>query len=129
MSLNLIYNFKSSQNLDGAFCPANYRVVYFFSESGFLDTKTLQELAKSVPAANFEKLNFLNLEDLKSFALRVCEELKEQEVRLISVQDCNIGIDGAKDLREFREIFQNYGEVVLNTSAPRKRNFLGKLFT
>lgn len=129
MSLNLIYHFQTSKNQEGDFRPASYKTIYFFSAQGFLDRQQLKELSKSVPEADHEQLTFLNLDDLKSFALRVCQELQENEVRLISVQDYNIGIDGARDQSSFREIFDKFGELVVNEEAPRKKGFFGKFFS
>lgn len=128
MSLNLIYHFQTSQNQDGDFKPASYGVVYFFSADGFLERSLLKEMSKSVPEADHENLTFLNLDDLKSFALRVCQETSEKEVRLMSVQDYNIGLDGAKDLKSFQTVFSKYGEVVVNESA-KKKGLFGKLFS
>lgn len=128
MALNLIYHFQTSQNQDGDFRPASYGVVYFFSEQGFLEKDLLKEMSKSVPEADHENLTFLNLDDLKSFALRVCQEISEREVRLMSVQDYNIGLDGAKDLKSFQTVFSKYGEVVVN-EAVRKKGLFGKLFS
>jgi len=127
MALQLIYHFRSSQNQNEEFLPASYGVVYFFSEEGFLDKSFLQEMSKSVPEANHESLTFLNLDDLKAFALRVAQELSSKEVRLISVQDYNIGLDGAKSLESFRSIFDRYGELVINDQF-KKKTFFGKLF-
>lgn len=128
MALNLIYHFQTSQNQDGDFRPASYGVVYFFSEQGFLEKDLLKEMSKSVPEADHENLTFLNLDDLKSFAFRVCQEVSEREVRLMSVQDYNIGLDGAKDLKSFQTVFSKYGEVVVN-EAVRKKGLFGKLFS
>ena len=128
MSLNLIYHFHTSQNQDGDFKPASYGVVYFFSEQGFLERSLLKEMSKTVPEADHENLTFLNLDDLKAFAIRICQETSEKEVRLMSVQDYNIGLDGAKDLKSFQAVFSKYGEVVVNESAKRKGLF-GKLFS
>lgn len=128
MSLNLIYHFQTSQNQDGDFKPASYGVVYFFSAEGFLEKNLLKEMSKTVPEADHENLTFLNLDDLKSFALRVCQETSEKEVRLMSVQDYNIGLDGAKDLKSFQTVFAKYGEVVVNESA-KKKGLFGKLFS
>lgn len=127
MSLQLIYHFQTSQNQDDNFMPASYGVLYFFSPEGFLEEELMKEMAKSVPEADFEHLTFLNLDDLKSFALRVCQELSIREVRLISVQDYNIGLDGARDLSSFQSIFGKFGEVVVNESV-KKKGFLSKLF-
>lgn len=128
MSLNLIYHFHTSQNQDGDFKPASYGVVYFFSEQGFLEKDLLKEMSKTVPEADHENLTFLNLDDLKTFALRVCQETSDKEVRLMSVQDYNIGLDGAKDLKSFQTVFSKYGEVVVNESA-KKKGLFGKLFS
>lgn len=127
MSLNLIYHFQTSQNQDVDFRPASYGVVYFFSQDGFLDPKLLAEMSKTVPDADHSHLHFLNLDDLKAFALRVCQELSIREVRLISVQDYNIGLDGSRDHRSFNSIFDKYGEIIINESA-KKKGLLSKLF-
>jgi len=127
MALNLIYHFQTSQNQEHEFIPASYGVVYFFSNEGFLDKEFLTEISKSIPETNYENLTFLNLDDLKTFSLRVCQELSEKEVRLISVQDYNIGIDGAKDLKSFQEIFDKYGELIVNESA-KKKGLMAKFF-
>ncbi len=128
MSLKLIYHFQTSQNQDQEFRPASYAVIYFFSDDGFLDERQLRELAKAIPNADHEGLTFLNLDDLKSFAARVGEELAVREVRLISVQDYNIGIDGAKDLATFTGVFEKYGEIVVNETV-KKKGLFGKFFT
>jgi hypothetical protein len=128
MALQLIYHFQTSQNQDLEFRPASYGVVYFFSESGFLEKNLLIEMSKTVPEADHERLTFLSLDDLKTFALRVGQELSQNEVRLISVQDYNIGIDGAKDLKSFQSVFEKFGEVVQHENA-KKKNLLSKLFS
>jgi hypothetical protein len=128
MALQLIYHFQTSQNQDLEFRPASYGVVYFFSESGFLEKSLLIEMSKTVPEADHERLTFLSLDDLKTFALRVGQELSQNEVRLISVQDYNIGIDGAKDLKSFQSVFEKFGEVVQHENA-KKKNLLSKLFS
>jgi hypothetical protein len=127
MSLQLIYHFQSSQNQDQDFTPASYGVLYFFSSNGFLEKEFLKEMAKSVPEADFNRLTFLNLDDLKAFALRVAQELSVREVRLVSVQDYNIGLDGARDLKSFQGIFNKYGDVVVNESV-KKKGLFSKLF-
>lgn len=128
MSLQLIYHFQASQKQDQDFRPASYGVVYFFSESGFLEKDLLIEMSKTVPEADHERLTFLSLDDLKIFALRVCEELSQNEVRLISVQDYNIGLDGAKDLQSYKSLFEKYGELVQNESA-KKKGLFSKFFS
>ncbi len=129
MGPTLIYHFQSSQNQDEDFKPASYRMVYFFTDEGLIDSKILLELLKAFPDSNFQDKNFLNLDDLKAFAVRVGEELGAAEVRLISVQDYNIGVDGARDLKSFREIFSKYGETVMIEQVGRKKSLFGKLFS
>jgi hypothetical protein len=129
MELVLIYHFRSSQNQDAEFHPARYRVVHFFSEQGFLEQKLLKELSKSVPDADHQELTFLSLDDLKIFALRVAQEFQKPEVRLISIQDYNIGLDGARDLASFRSIFEQFGELAINEEVSKKKSFFGKLFS
>jgi hypothetical protein len=128
MNLSLVYHFRASQNQDNDFLPARYRVVYFFSEKGFLNLSDLRELSKTVPDADHKELTFLSLDDLKAFGLRVAEEYKHPNVRLISVQDYNIGLDGAKDLNSLRGIFEQFGELVENETV-RKKGFLSKFFS
>jgi hypothetical protein len=130
MALNLIYQFRPSQNLQGDFRTANYCVVFFFSEDGFIDRELLVEMAKVIPEADHDQLTFASLDDLKNFSLRVAQELQDREVRLISVQDYNIGVDGARDLAQYQQIFQSFGEVIMNEEARKKKGgLLGKLFS
>jgi hypothetical protein len=127
MALKLVYHFQASENVNDEFIPASYGVVFFFSNEGFLDNDFLSEISKSVPGANHENLFFMSLDDLKLFSIKVCQELSENEVRLISVQDYNIGIDGAKELNSFQKIFEKYGELIMNDSF-RKKGLIAKLF-
>jgi len=50
-------------------------------------------------------------------------------VRLLSVQDYNIGLDGAKDVASFRQIFQKFGELLVDEVESKKKGFLGKFFS
>jgi hypothetical protein len=125
--LTLLYNFQSPQTTEGDFRPASYKVIYFFSEQGLIEQSTLRELCKSVPDANYNDLTFLNLEDLRVFAQRVSQETESSEVRLMSVLDYNIGLDGARDREGFLSILSKFGEVLSNAQA-KKKGFLGKFF-
>lgn len=127
--LTLIYHFQSSQNQDEDFRPASYKMVYFFNEEGFVDTKLILELLKAFPDSSYQDKTFLNLDDLKAFAHRVAEELSSPQVRLISVQDYNIGIDGSRDLKSFRDLFGKYGEAIVNEQAVKKKGLFGKFFS
>ncbi len=128
MALHLIYFFQSSQNQNESWTPARYKVVHFFGDEGFIPEMTLREFAKSDPHADSTDLTFLSLDDLKSFANRVAEDLGSESVRLLSVQDYNIGLDGARDNQELKEIFVKYGETVQTAAPSKKRSLFGKLF-
>lgn len=127
-NLILIYNFLASQNQNEEFTPAKYGVVYFFSDEGFLPRDLQIEMAKSVPEANYNELSFLSLDDLKKFALRTAEEVESDQVRLLSVQDFNIGVDGSKGIKSFQNIFQKFGDVIQNPNAKKKKGIFGKFF-
>jgi hypothetical protein len=128
MKLTVVYNFHSSSSQEGIFRPASYKVIYFFSDRGFIEDASLRELAKSVPDANHDLLTFTNLDDLKAFALRVCQEHNAPEVRLISSQDYNIGIDGAKDLITLKNVFDTFGDLIANDESLKKSPSLLKKF-
>ena len=127
--LTLIYHFQSSQLQTEEFKPASYKMVYFFNDEGFIDSKIMIELLKAYPDSNYQDRTFLNLDDLKAFALRVAEELQTPQVRLISVQDYNIGVDGAKDLKSYKDFFTKYGEALINDQAVKKKGLFGKFFS
>lgn len=129
IGLTLIYHFQSSQLQTEEFKPASYKMVYFFNDEGFVDSKIILELLKAFPDSNYQERTFLNLDDLKAFASRVAEELQAPQVRLISVQDYNIGIDGAKDLKSYKEFFGKFGETVVNEQAVKKKGLFGKFFS
>lgn len=129
MSLHLVYYFQSSQNQDESWTPARYRVVHFFGDEGFIAREKLRDVAAGDPHAEASELTFLSLDDLKSFALRVAEGEGSESVRLLSVQDYNIGLDGARDARELREIFVKFGETVGSPTPVKKKGLFGKLFS
>lgn len=128
MSLHLIYHFHSSQNQDGEFRPARYKVVYFFSGQEFLEASFLHEMAKSVPEADHRELTFMSLDDIKAFALRVCQELGEDQARLVSVLDYNIALDGSKDRESLQKTLSNFGDLVGNEAPKRSSGLFGRLF-
>jgi hypothetical protein len=59
----------------------------------------------------------------------VAGEFGGESVRLLSVQDYNIGLDGARDIRELREIFVKFGETVEGSAPVKKKGLFGKLFS
>jgi hypothetical protein len=105
MQLNVVYNFR----------PGGFYVIYCFSSEGLVD-----------PGG---PLQFQTLEDLKQHALRLAQDHGLEEVRVISAQDFNIGVDGARDLASFRAIFTRFGEALGDGGGRRKKGLFGKLFS
>ena len=85
MELNLIYHFQTSSKIEDQFTPARYGVVAFFSEQGVLDKGFLIGLSQTLPDVTIEDLTFQNLEDLKTFSLKVGQKLSAKKVRIISI--------------------------------------------
>ncbi len=129
MSLHLIYFFQSSQNQNESWTPARYKVVHFFGDNGFISEERMREIAKTDPHADLSDLTFLSLDDLKAFASRMSDDVGGENIRLLSVQDYNIGLDGARDLKELREVFVKYGETMEVSSPQKKKGLFGKLFS
>ena len=50
----------------------------------------------------------------------LAEDLEVEEARLISIQDYNIGVDGARNANEFKGIFSHFGEVIKNPKMKKK---------
>jgi hypothetical protein len=126
--LILIYHFETSQNKNDEFKPASYKILYIFDGDGIIDDKRIAEFISDNHESFFIDQNFSNLDDLKSCSLRLAQYLEKNEVRLISVQDYNIGIDGAKDRHSFVQIFFNFGEVFVDESRQKKKGLFGNLF-
>ena len=126
--LNIIYHFQVSQNFQEEFRPASYKIIHLFSVDSFIEQTYLDEKYEQFPEMNHAEKSFLNLDDLKSFSLMLAEDLEMEEARLISIQDYNIGIDGARIAVDFREIFSHFGEIMKNPKM-KKKGLLGRLFT
>ena len=120
LAINLIYHFghEGTVPADAEFpeLSGRYRVLYFFSEAGPVSPEAQEEAAQrlfnrsvGVPAT------FSSLDDLKDFAMGVCQLVKAPEVFVLSVQDYNVGVEAARDVRTFREIYRRYG---LNLANP-----------
>ncbi len=107
-----------------------YEVLYFFSDAGPVPaeaiTTAMQELFQRPPS---HPLSFAAHEELKDFALGVCQVMGSPEVSLLPVQDYNIGVEAARDRRAFRELFRRYGlnipnpEVIQRPGSLMKRLF------
>lgn len=126
--LNIIYHFQVSQSFQEEFRPASYKIIHLFSVDSFLEESYLNEKYEQFPDMNHEGKSFLNLDDLKNFSLMLAEDLEVEEARLISIQDYNIGVDGARNANEFKGIFSHFGEVIKNPKM-KKKGLLGRLFS
>ncbi len=125
-ALNLIYRHVPAPNDTGGV----YEVVHFFSAAGPVPWTTLEEAGEralgrpvgSPPAVP-------TLEELKALALGVCQAVGAPEVFLISVPDYNIGVEAARDVRAYREIFRRYGVVISNSEViGRTPGLMGRFF-
>ncbi len=130
LAINLIYHFGHDADSEFPELSGRYRILYFFTESGPVPP----ELQESVALKLFNRsvgfpATFSSLDDLKEFAMGVCIALKSPEVFVLSVQDYNVGVEAARDVRAFRELFRRYG---LNLSNPdiisRGPGLFGKFF-
>jgi hypothetical protein len=131
LALNLIYH-PVVINLGESAQPGNYyKVLYFFSEAHFIPERTLEEAAKKHFMGEMEhKLMFSNLDDLSRYALAICEELSAPEVFVLSSEDYNSGVEGTRDIRNFREIYRRFGHSLLNPAFKKEKSstLFGKFF-
>ncbi len=134
LAINLIYHFghssTASMETELPELSGCYRVLYFFSDAGPVSPEAQEEVAirlfnrsVGIPAT------FSSLDDLKDFAMGVCQFVKAPEVFILSVQDYNVGVEAARDVRAFRELYRRYG---LNLANPdvinRGPGLFGKFF-
>lgn len=112
LGLNLIY-----RELEGN----RFKVLYFFSDAGFVNAKTLEDLG---PVG----LEFDSVEALSTFSIKVCTELQAPEVFVLSVVDYNSGVEGTRDVRNFREIYRRFGHVLENPEFKREKTGLFSKF-
>jgi hypothetical protein len=126
--LMIIYHFESSQNQNEEFKTACYKILYAFDSNGMLAESDWTQMISMNMDLNPVEKDFTNLDDLKSFGLRLALHREKSEVRLISVQDFNVGVEGAKDKVTFKQIFFNFGEVIIDQSKPKKKGLFGNLF-
>lgn len=126
LSLNLIYRYENIETESGV--NSVYRVVYFFSEAGFIDNEVVKNVYKTL-GLSFDEIIFENLDQLGEFALKVCVELQSPEVFVLSVQDYNTGMDSVRDIRNFREVFRRFGNCLTNPEQPfEKQSLFGSIF-
>ncbi|MFZ4712308.1 MAG: hypothetical protein ACOYL6_01235 [Bacteriovoracaceae bacterium] len=131
LALNLIYSQITINQGEGQYPGTYFKVLYFFSESSFVPVRDLEEVARALfsePVAL--KLMFDDLEDLTRFAVGVCVHLESPEVFVLSSIDYNSGVEGTRDIRNFREIYRRFGHSLLNPQIKKEKasNFFSKFF-
>lgn len=129
MSLYFIYHFKASQNINGEFLSARYRLLFAFNKLELIDRARLSKIAEGNTDWDSDYLTFLNLEDLTSFVVKVGLEFDFSEAYLVSSQDYNIGLEELRNKDDFWNVFESYGEKVVIAGKNNKKGFLGKIFT
>lgn len=124
--LNLVFRHVAAANEAGGL----YEVVHFYSSAGPVPWGVLDEAGqKACGRALGTPPSVETLEELKAFALAVCQAVGAPEVFLVSVPDYNIGVESARDLRAFREIFRRYGVAIPNAEViGRPQGLMGRFF-
>lgn len=129
-ALKLIYKFAQAANPEAYEPDSRYEVLYFFGESGPIDLNLMSEVSQHLfnrPVS--PPVTFKSLEELKEFALAVCQKVNGPEVFVLSIQDYNIGVEAARDVRTFRELFRRYGLDIANPEViNRGPGLLGRFF-
>lgn len=126
LSLNLIYRYENIETDNGV--NSVYRIIYFFSEAGFIDNEVIKSVYETLNLP-FSEVLFENLDQLGEFALKVCVELQSPEVFVLSAQDYNTGMDSVRDIRSFREVFRRFGNCLTNPEQPfEKQSIFGSIF-
>lgn len=129
-ALKLIYKQSGLIDPEATELTGRYEVLYFFGEGGPISLETMNEVAQEIfqrPAT--PPVTFKSLDELKDFALAVCQKLHGPEVFVLSVQDYNIGVEAARDVKAFRELFRRYGSSIHNPEIINKGpGLIGRLF-
>ncbi|MEX0798598.1 MAG: hypothetical protein WD025_04105 [Bacteriovoracaceae bacterium] len=124
LSLNLLYRMLNEGEDDSL-----VEVIKFFSEAGPVHSKTLDDIYQKYRFHNGRGLLFKTLEEMGQFALEITQETASREVFILSNIDYNIGLDTCNDIRNFREIFRRYGNIIENPDQTRKKNnIFNKIF-
>lgn len=130
MAIKLIYHFGHDDDSEFPELTGRYRVLYFFSDAGPVDFSFQEEVYSRLFNRPISKpVIFSSLDDLKEFAMGVCQLVRAPEVFVLSVQDYNVGAEAARDVRTYREIYRRYGLVLANPDViNRAPGLFGKFF-
>jgi hypothetical protein len=128
--LSMVYRFSGAPVEEGRELPGNYHVLYFFSGAGPVGAEVMEQVCQGLFQRPMETQPiFRSMEELKEFALGVCQALQSPEVSMLSVQDYNVGVEAAGDARTFRELFRRYGVTIPNPEIiNRSPGLLGRIF-
>jgi hypothetical protein len=129
-ALKLIYQFGHDDSSEFPELSGRYKVLYFFSEAGPVDPASQEQVSQKIFAKSVGfPATFTSLDDLKEFAMGVCQFTNSPEVFVLSIQDYNVGVEAARDVRTFREIFRRYGLILANPDViNRAPGLFGKFF-
>ena len=99
-------------------------VLNVFSDSGAIPEKWLQVAREKTGLGEKNPAFFPSLERMAQFALALDAEAGSQGVLLLSTADYNLGLDNCSNVEEFKDIFQNYGELLQDSSQNQRKNSL-----
>lgn len=101
-------------------CQLYFKKFQKLKDDQVMTFSSLQDLEKRKQK---DSLCFETLDELKNFTFFLLDELSIRKACLLSVQNYNIGLDGAKDKESFQELFEKYGEILQNEGAKKKSLF------
>lgn len=129
--LKLIFKMVEGTDPDSTELTGRYEVLYFFGEGGPISLEMMDEVSRAL----FQRpvtppVTFKSLDELKEFALATCQRVRGAEVFVLSIHDYNIGVEAARDVRAFRELFRRYGINMPNPDVINKasKGLMGRFF-
>ena len=123
LSYYLLYQIKDdSQNSE------QYEVTSIFNHQGFVDDKLINKLYMGLTQKE-GALRFETLQELRSFALCICQQLKAKNIYIVSNYEYNKGILSSDTKESYRELFKEYGTVLNNPDFENQQSgFFSKIF-
>jgi hypothetical protein len=152
-SLNLVYSFQNLNSLDLdemslkdfkiledidviIKSASYYQIIYFFSDNETINFDSLVKVYESfssnkLPDRFFDSKvvgPFSSIEDLKGFALEVCDKLKSPDVFMMAAEEYNASIESVVDKKELKVIFKRFGRCLENPNLKKSRKNIFKFF-
>ncbi len=129
--LYLIYNLKTNfeaQN-ENEFLGPKYYVVRGLDSEGPLALEKLKVSQTLVKTQHNEVGPFDSVEAIQQYMYQACEEVEAKKGHLISVNEYNQLLEQSNDPQEFWRTLSQIGQTIENLEPPKKKNFLGNLFS